>query len=311
MQGKATATDETKEAARRYLKEVENTDGIDQLMKSIQDDDGDAKHEDNSSIMADALRAHHIRVSKQPKVLKFTSEEFRKLMATMDSGPKQSEMSDRDREEEPPVMPKPAAVKKPQDRGAPFLSSQFDLERDSDLQTFIKDFYMRYTMTYYSDNEKDKASKLKIKVKVDDIRSITLTRNELDDYISSYRNIYKSFCNLRTFMLKPEVTAFDNCYSMTNYHLLNMRYPRKLMIKRHPVLSFYWQSQTGNTMTLDHASIDYLLIHLLPADSITTMRLRVIEAEDDASVIFAIVTRHVEFVEFLLKLNIAKIDPET
>lgn len=299
-------TDEAKEAARRYLKQTENPEGFNSLIRKAQEISADSKSRETSPKTSDALKSHQLASQPQSRVLKFTSEEFRRLMATMGGEPTPTKVPQL--EKEPPIDT--SAPKKPTtERQHPFLTVQFDLERDKELYVFINEFYKRYTMLYYSDSEKEKAAKLKVKVKIQEQKTLSFTRNEFDDYITSFRNVYKSYCNLRTFIGKDEIHTFDSIYSLKTFHLLNIRYSKKLSVNRIPAFTLHWLSPSGTSMIVDSPSLEYLTGQLFPRDSLAMIKDRVmIGDEDEVDVLAMLVHRNTDFVEFMLKLNMIKLE---
>ena len=94
-------------------------------------------------------------------------------------------------------------------------------------------------MLFYSLNEAEKAKKLKVKMKINEDEYVYITREELDNSITHFRAIYKSFFALKTFIDPTEVNSFDRQYNINNYFLLNKAYPEVLYVEKDPY-SLVW-----------------------------------------------------------------------
>ena len=162
------------------------------------------------------------------------------------------------------------------------------MERDLELVKFVSNFYDRYSIMFFSENEKEKAEKLKIRVKVDDSTILHLTRNELDDYVTAYRQIYKSFCNIRTFMHPPEIASFDDSYCLSNFNKINKSFSLKLALTKTPKLSVSWVSAEGRVSGSDPISLAYLTERIFPEESLKLIRIKAFSNETDTTTILGL-----------------------
>ena len=184
----------------------------------------------------------------------------------------------------------------------PFVS-QFELERDRSLIKLLESFYQRYTMLFFSDSEKEKAEKLVVKVKFADETFGRFTRNSLDEFVSCYRLMYKSFCNIKTYIGPKEAEKFDKHYSVEQVFKLNSKIDKKIAIRKNP-LRAVWQTREEQEQVCYH-SLRYLTTELFPAENRKLISEKVFGNDaTEITVLDLLVQKHIEFVCFMARLNI-------
>ena len=178
------------------------------------------------------------------------------------------------------------------DRSNIFSSLHFELERSADIVKFMEAFYNRYAILYYSDNEKEKAANLKIKVKLESERYLHITRDELDDIVSNYRKIYKQFMSIRLYVNKDEVALFDRYFTVDNYCYL---------FRLEKVNSPLQNWVEGKS---DASIVAYIGNTVLNADVIDIVRKKLFNNDaDHATVLKLMVNKHLQFFDFMLRLR--------
>ena len=188
-----------------------------------------------------------------------------------------------------------------QDKSNQFLQSQFELERDRSLIKFMDSFYQRYTMMFYSDSEKEKAAHLKVKVKIEEGVFARFTRNELDDFATSYRLIYKSFCNLRTYLSPSEIKQFDDQYTIEKYYRLSKLFPERSVLIKLP-LKVHWKNAAYGTERECVHSLFYLTSKLFPTPTLQLINEKVFGSETtEHTVLFLLFQKHHDFVDYMMR----------
>lgn len=189
---------------------------------------------------------------------------------------------------------------------------KFEIERDPDVIRLVDSFYQRYAVSYYSENESEKASHLKVKVKVTEHMFVHLTRDELDRLLSEYRMTYKSFCNLRTYLSAGEVQMFDRWYNVREYISLREKYRERMVFVKSPEIEVRWETEDKTTLSggglrtseSDTVAREYIVGRLFPTDMVAVIRDRLFGGETSTNIVLGmLVEKHREFVNFMLRVN--------
>ena len=187
---------------------------------------------------------------------------------------------------------------------ADFFLTNLEMERDFTLAKLTEAFYSKYCKLYWSDNEKEKAANLKLKVKLSSTRSIFITRNELDDHISKYRSIYSSMCSLRHLIDHNELKLFEDVYTINNYFMHRTEEESKLSFEAQP-FKVVWLDKL-NQPKYDEASTLYIRKKIF--DNITIgIYQEIFEKELGEDIILSFLCRkHQNFLDFMIRVSVYK-----
>ena len=187
-----------------------------------------------------------------------------------------------------------------QDRELDYLSGNLEIERDLQLVNFSTNFYTKYSLVYFGESEKEKATKLKIRVKLTNGKYVYLTRNELDDHSTKYRSIYSSYCALKRFIDRKEVLAFEDSYSINNFFGFRAENDDKMTIEAAPFKVLWYDPVTAKTKP-DDGGTQYLKSKIF--DSITVSMLKDHFDKDlgEDIILTFLCRKHYHFIDFMLR----------
>lgn len=109
-----------------------------------------------------------------------------------------------------------------------------ELEQDTGAIAFQHAFYRKYSTLYYSLSEKEKSSNMKIRMLLKNDLYVDITRDELDLYLSKYRQIYKSFFVLKNHISNKGMNSFDAQFNFENYLHVNKVYSEHMYLGSDP-----------------------------------------------------------------------------
>lgn len=102
------------------------------------------------------------------------------------------------------------------------------MEQDTGAIAFQQAFYRKYSALFFSINEKDKSSCLKIRMLIKDKEYVDMTRDELDSAMTKFRAIYRSFFSLKSHLEPSEMKNFDANFNFENFLYINKLIPEYL-----------------------------------------------------------------------------------
>lgn len=120
----------------------------------------------------------------------------------------------------------------------------FDI--DFGIYDFQRKFYARYVLLRYEDgmSETDKANNLEIKVSLSNSNHIYLTRSRLDLYLTKFRKIFASYCQIRSFLSEKATQKFDERFDFEIFLIIEEEVNEYLVIEESfNSFSVKWKSQ--------------------------------------------------------------------
>ena len=107
----------------------------------------------------------------------------------------------------------------------------FDI--DFGIYDFQRKFYARYVLLKYEDgmSETDKANNLEIKVSLSNSNHIFLTRSRLDCYLTKFRKIFSSYCQVRSFLSEKATQKFDERFDFEIFLIIEEEVNEHLIIE--------------------------------------------------------------------------------
>lgn len=181
------------------------------------------------------------------------------------------------------------------------LPSNLEMERDISLVQFMNTFYKKYSHIYYSEQEKEKAAKLRIRVKLGDGVQIYLTRNELDENLTRYRHIYASFCTLKKHINKTETIAFEQDFNISTYFQTRLDCDERMSFESAPFKVVWMDMNTGSKLRTDDNGTSYVRGNIFNSTTISIFKdIHDKELGDDIIVSF-LCRKHCFFIEFMIR----------
>lgn len=185
------------------------------------------------------------------------------------------------------------------------------LDIDFGIYDFQRKFYARYVLLKYGDgmSETDKAKNLKIKVKINKENSVHLTRTKLDSYLTNFRKIFNSFCQIRSFLTNEANQKFDEFFDFEVYLIIEEDAKERMVIKENfNSLEVVWESEDSESKTDDFdnkLNKDYYksyLVSLFKNNIFTAIKTITGIMDLSNEKVVAILTKnHRELFEYLLK----------
>jgi hypothetical protein len=176
-----------------------------------------------------------------------------------------------------------------------------EFEKDKSLIDFMKQFYKKYCVLYYSESEKCKASKLKVKIKVTSELSIFLTRQEVDEMASRYRLVLKSFLVLKNHIEPEESKMIEANLSIYKYTALFHENGQRLIVDYNSPFKVIWKDQSYNMNSEDQASNQYLKSKIFDKNFVITMRETIDNELSEDKILYNLCKKHNYFIEYVLK----------
>lgn len=191
-----------------------------------------------------------------------------------------------------------------------YLSGNLEIERDLQLVNFSTNFYTKYSLVYFGESEKEKAAKLKIRVKLTNGKYVYLTRNELDDHSTKYRSIYSSYCALKRFIDRKEVQAFEDNYSINNYFGFRAESDDKMTIEAAPFKVLWYDPISAKTKP-DEGGTQYLKSKIFDTITVSMLKDHFDKDLGEDIILTFLCRKHYHFIDFMLRVIIAKAKKET
>lgn len=184
-----------------------------------------------------------------------------------------------------------------------------DMEKDLMLVKFVQEFYRKYSLVYSSDLETEKASKLKVRVRLENNRFVHLTRNELDDNVTLFRQIYSSFCSLRKFLERSEVDLFEQGFSVSCYFSQKSDSTEKLNLHPNP-FTVVWTNISTTRSKPDDKCTQYIKTRIFDPLTVGILKDHFDRSYGDDIILHYLCKKHYHFIDFILRLYMSKL-PQT
>lgn len=191
------------------------------------------------------------------------------------------------------------------EREMDYLAGNLEIERDLQLVNFATSFYTKYSLVYFGENEKEKAAKLKIRVKLTNGKYVYLTRTELDDHSTKYRNIYSSYCALKRFVDRKETSMFEEFYSINTYFAFKTESEEKLNIEAAPFRIVWFDPSTSKSRPDDPGTL-YMRTKIFDMITVSMLKDHFDKDLGEDLILTFLCRKHYFFVEFMLKLYASK-----
>lgn len=191
------------------------------------------------------------------------------------------------------------------DREMDYLGGNLEIERDLQLVNFATNFYTKYALVYYGESEKDKAMKLKIRVKLTNGKYVYLTRNELDDHSTKYRTIYSSYCALKRFIDRKENAMFEENYSINSYFGFRVDNDEKLNIEAAPFRIVWYDPNTSKSRP-DEPGTEYMRTKIFDTITVSMLKDHFDKDLGEDLILTFLCRKHYYFVEFMLRVLASK-----
>jgi hypothetical protein len=193
----------------------------------------------------------------------------------------------------------------PSEREMDYLAGNLEIERDLQLVNFATSFYTKYSLVYFGESEKEKAAKLKIRVKLTNGKYVYLTRTELDDHSTKYRTIYSSYCALKRFVDRKEIALFEDNYSINSYFGFKTESEEKLNIEAAP-FRIVWYDPTTAKSRPDDPGTQYMRTKIFDMITVSMLKDHFDKDLGEDLILTFLCRKHYYFVEFMLKLYASK-----
>jgi hypothetical protein len=191
------------------------------------------------------------------------------------------------------------------DREMDYLAGNLEIERDLQLVNFATSFYTKYSLVYFGESEKEKAAKLKIRVKLTNGKYVYLTRTELDDHSTKYRNIYSSYCALKRFVDRNETKLFEEHYSINTYFAFKTESEEKLNIEAAPFRIVWFDPSTSKSRPDDPGTL-YMRTKIFDMITVSMLKDHFDKDLGEDLILTFLCRKHYFFVEFMLRLYASK-----
>jgi hypothetical protein len=191
------------------------------------------------------------------------------------------------------------------ERDLDYLAGNLEIERDLQLVNFATSFYTKYSLVYFGESEKEKAAKLKIRVKLTNGKYVYLTRNELDDHSTKYRSIYSSYCALKRFVDRKETSMFEDYYSINTYFAFRVDNEDKLNIEAAPFRVQWFDPNTSKSKP-DDIGTQYLRTKIFDTITVSMLKDHFDKDLGEDIILTFLCRKHYYFIEFMLRILAAK-----
>lgn len=184
------------------------------------------------------------------------------------------------------------------------------LEIDFGSQDFQRLFFARYLLVRSSEfpDEHSKSQNVRIKMLARE-RTVELTRSRLDSLLTHFRKIYRSFCDVKSFMAEAGRACFDRAFHFETFLLLEESFPFVLLVKPAGdalvVEASPYAHRQPDPVPLDQNSLRLFLFALFNQSLFATFQASFPSTElSQARAIQTLARGHLELFDFLLKVKV-------
>ena len=111
--------------------------------------------------------------------------------------------------------------------------NNIEFEIDFGTYDFQKKFFSKYILIKHKDyySEEEKARYLEVKVNFSNSNFIFITKERMGELLSKFRKIYKSFCNIKSFLNDTAIRKFDERFDFEMFAIIEDEVNEKLKIE--------------------------------------------------------------------------------